>query len=224
MFSKKTCNKCGEKTSSKHDFCPYCGNNLIKENLEDYGMLGLNDEIDFEQNEFGGLLGNNLLNKMFGSAVKMLEKELQKEFKNQNISQKMPQGTNFEIIINGKRISPENIRFTQKIIEPEKQKRTRKTTPKMSLESIKKISKMPKHEPSTSIRRLANKVIYELDIPGVKSINDISITKLENSIEIKAFAGNKAYSKLIPINLPITNYELSDGKLTIELDTIGTKN
>lgn len=88
----------------------------------------------------------------------------------------------------------------------------------MSDESLKKISELPKKEPSTNIRRLANKIIYELNIPGVKSIKDISITKLENSIEIKALAGNKAYAKLIPLNLPITDYELSDGKLILELD------
>ncbi|MEK6830289.1 MAG: zinc-ribbon domain-containing protein [Nanoarchaeota archaeon] len=219
MFGRKTCSKCNEKVSDKYSFCPHCGNLFGKKNEEkDYGMLGIDDEMEMQQNPFEALLGgmgSGVFNKMFGGAIKMLEKELEKEFKNQN--QKLPQRTNFEIIINGKRINPENIKFTQRIIEPEN-KPKKKFIPKMSSESLKKISKLPKKEPSTNIRRLANKIIYELDIPGVKSMEDISITKLENSIEVKAVAGNKAYSKLIPINLPITNYELLDGKLTLELD------
>src|SRR3989344_3748821 len=49
-----------------------------------------------------------------------------------------------------------------------------------------------------SIRRFADRVVYEIALPGVKSIKDISITKLENSIEIKAVSKDKAYFKLIP--------------------------
>lgn len=214
MFNKKNCPKCREKISDKYSFCPYCGHFFGKNRAKDYGMLGTDDEIEMQQNPFEAMLGGGMFNKMFGSAMKMLEKELEKEFKNQNTRQK----TNFEIIVNGKRINPENIKFTQKVISPQESRQKKKTVPKMSDESLKKISGLPKKEPSTNIRRLANKVIYELDIPGVKSIKDISITKLENSIEIKALAGNKAYAKLIPINLPITNYELEDGKLILELD------
>jgi HSP20 family molecular chaperone IbpA len=220
MFGKKICQRCKEKVSNKYSFCPHCGNLFGKKKEDGYGMLGIDDEMELQQNPFEVLLGgmgSSVLNKMFGGAVKMLEKELEKEFKNQNQNQNMPQRTNFEIIINGKRINPENIKFTQRIIEPEN-KPKKKATPKMSTESLKKISKLPKKEPSTNIRRLANKIIYELDIPGVKSMEDISITRLENSIEVKAVAESKAYSKIIPINLPITNYELSDGKLILELD------
>ena len=183
-------------------------------------MLGVDDEIEMQENPFESIFGGGMFNKMFGGAIKMLEKELEKEFKNQNqnVNHNLPQRTNFEIIINGKRINPENIKFAQRVIQQPEEKPRKKAVPKMSDESLKKISELPKKEPSTNIRRLANKIIYELNIPGVKSIKDISITKLENSIEIKALAGNKAYAKLIPLNLPITDYELSDGKLILELD------
>ena len=85
--------------------------------------------------------------------------------------------------------------------------------------NLKKATNIAKEEPLTSIKRLSDKVIYEIEIPGVKSIEDISITKLENSIEIKALAKDRLYFKLIPINLPITNYNLSKGKLVLELAT-----
>jgi HSP20 family molecular chaperone IbpA len=80
---------------------------------------------------------------------------------------------------------------------------------------------LERKEPKTNIRRLSNRVVYELEMPGVESLEDISIIKLENSIEIKAISKNKAYVKVIPINLPITNYNLSEGKLILEL---GIKN
>lgn len=219
MFDKKMCENCREKISKKYNYCPYCGY-LFGKNNENYGMLGETDEEIEEENPFESIIGGfggNLFNKMFSSTIKMLEKELQRELKNQN--QSILPKTNFELIINGKRINPENIKFTQKIIKDNKaEKSIKKSIPKMSDESLKKISKMPKKEPVTNIRRLSNKVVYEINIPVVKSIKDISITKLENSIEIKAFAEkeNKAYAKLIPINLPITNYEFEDGKLILE--------
>ena len=220
MFGKKACPRCNEGVSKGYDFCPHCGSAFGKK-AEDYGMLGFDDEVEMQQdpfqNLFGGISGS-IFNKMFGSAIKMLEKEFKNQSQNPNQNPRIPQKSNFEIIINGKRINPENIRFAQRIVQPAEDKPRKKATPKMSSESLKKISKLPKKEPSTSIRRLANKVIYEVNIPGVKSMNDISITRLENSIEIKALAGNKAYAKLIPLNLPITNYELTDGKLILELD------
>ena len=228
MFGKKTCPECSEKVSKKYDFCPYCGTPFGKAGKQkDYGMLGTNDEME-AISPFEGMFGKmsgSMFNKIFGNAIKMLEKELEKEFRqgqSPGINPNIPQRTNFEIIINGKRINPENIRFTQKILQPAEEagKTRKKAVPKMSTENLKKISKMKKHEPLTNIRRLANKVIYEIDIPGVKSIDDDSITRHESSIEIKALAEDKkkAYAKLIPINLPITNYELSDGKLILELD------
>jgi HSP20 family molecular chaperone IbpA len=231
MFGKKTCPKCSEKVSKSYEFCPYCGSLFGKKRTNDYGMLGIDDELDEQNssNPFESLFGKisaSMLNKMFAGTMKMLEKEMQKELKNsnQNMPHNLPQKTNFEIIINGRRINPENIKFAGKIMPNEEDenegKPKKKHIPKISSESMKKISKLPKKEPSTNIRRLANKVIYELEIPGVKSIEDISIVRLENSIEIKALAEDRknAYSKLIPINLPIMSYELADGKLILELD------
>ena len=89
----------------------------------------------------------------------------------------------------------------------------------LSQEKLQKIASLPKEEPLTNIRRFSNKVIYEIDMPGVNSIKDVSVIRLENSIEIKAFSKNKVYFKRIPINLPITNYGLSKGRLVLELNT-----
>jgi len=105
-----------------------------------------------------------------------------------------------------------------KFKEQEKQIRQKTDALKLPQSNSSKFAGLPKKEPETNIRRLSNKVIYEVNLPGVKSVKDVSIAQFENSIEIKALAKDKVFSKIIPINLPIRNYNLSKGKLTLELD------
>ena len=83
MFKKKSCKYCGKKINSNHDFCSSCGNPTKgKPKQEDWGMLGKDDYVNQPQNPmdslFGGINGN-MLNKMLGSAMKMLEKEMKRE-------------------------------------------------------------------------------------------------------------------------------------------------
>jgi len=208
---RKKCKKCGERISSKHRFCPNCGIPLKKTNSENWGMLGKNDFE--EQNPFSNSLldgfTGNMFNKMLGSAMKMLEKEMKKEISRENIQPK----TNVRLMINGKEINLNDIKTSPKNIEKKE-----KLLDDFSKESLKKFSQLPKKEPKTSVKRLSNTVIYEINIPGVRSLKDLSIVKLENSIEIKAVAKDKAYFKLLPINLPIIDYELEKGKLILELE------
>lgn len=213
MFKKKICKNCNKKISDKFSFCPNCGRS-INENKENYGMLGRNDNLNdpFEElskNMFGGISGK-MFNKMLGGAMKMLEKEMQKSMKPENMK------TNFELYINGKKIPAENIKITKKPIsvKPEK-KQTHQNI--FSEENLKKFSSLPKKEPSANVRRLSDKVVYEIEVPGVKSIQDILINKLENSIEIKAIAKNTAYKKILQVDLPLKRYKLDKEKLVLEL-------
>jgi HSP20 family molecular chaperone IbpA len=215
MFDKKKCRNCGEKIKGDFVFCPFCGSPTGKEiNEEDWGLLGKNDEIQeanpFSRGLFAGM-SDKMLNKMLTSAMKMLEKEMQKTSQNTDIQ------SNIELYINGKRISPENIKVTKKV---EKQPKS-PIIQSFNQENIKKFSTLPKKEPSTNIRRLSNKVVYELNVPGVDSIKDIAVTKLENSIEIKAVAKDKAYAKVIPIDLPLRGFKLDKDKLILELGIKG---
>jgi hypothetical protein len=66
------------------------------------------------------------------------------------------------------------------------------------------------------VRRLSDRIVYEIELPGVKA-SDIIINKLQNSIEIKAFTKEKAFFKLLPVALPILNYYMKQGKLVLEL-------
>lgn len=207
---RKKCKRCGERVNSKHRFCSNCGTPLKKASQEDWGMLGRNDFE--EQNPLSNSLldgfTGNMFNKMLGSAMRMLEKEMKKEMSRENIQPK----TNVRLMINGKEIDLKNVN------QPKKIEKKEKILDEFSKKSLKRFSELPKKEPKTNVKRFSNTVIYEINIPGVKSLEDLSIVKLENSIEIKAVAKDKAYFKLIPVNLPILDYELERGKLILELE------
>ena len=211
MFKKKKCPRCNSGIKTSFDFCPSCGKSLKKK--ENWGMLGKNDFI--QEDPFSNLFGNlngGMLGKMLNGTMKMLEKEMQK-IPRENIQETTK--SSVELFINGKRINPKNIKVSHK---PQQQKIESKIAQKLfSPEKKKKFSELKKIEPETNLKRLSDKIIYEVQIPGVKSIEDISINQLENSIEIKAIAKEKAYSKIIQISLPILDYFLEKNKLILEL-------
>ena len=206
MFNKSYCKSCREKVSSKYRFCPSCGREIESYREGDWGMLGREDvmgEESFASPFFAGF-GGKMLNNMLGNALKMLEKEMK------NV-EKVPR-SNFRLMINGREIQIGQ----QK--KPLKKEAVRKI-PRIEFgkEQLKKISELPKKEPKTILKRIGDKIIYEIEMPEVKSLNDVLINNLENGIEIKAIGKSLIYSKTIPINLPITNQELSQGKLILEL-------
>lgn len=219
MFSKRKCQKCNSKISKDFEYCPYCG--APTGERENWGMLGRNDLANDMVNSmprglFAGM-NEKVLNKMLNGAMKMLENEMGKEVRETKIQQPQMK-TSFELFINGKRVSPENIKVTRR---PVAEMRREKDEEIISSDNLKRFSELPKREPLTNIRRLANKVVYEIDVPGVTSMNDISIAKLEKSIEIKAVSKEHAYKKLISIDLPLRRYKLEKEKIILEL---GVKN
>jgi hypothetical protein len=216
MFKKKNCKKCGEKTNSKYRFCPNCGVNLNNSKNEDWGMLGKNDKV--EENFMPPFLGGGMLNKMIGSAMKMLEKELQKDMKrtNQpNTNNSIKPNSNFRLMINGKEVPLNQQPQKQNKIE----KKEIKKLPMFSDEKRKQFQKLEKKEPKIKIKRLADRLVCEIEIPEIKSIEDISILKLENSIEIKAIGKNKSYFKILQINSPIISYGIEKNNLILELES-----
>lgn len=232
MF-KKRCTKCEMKFNKSFDFCPYCG--FQSNEKEDYGLLGKNDDIANLGNSFGNLgmpnkkLGNftgSFMEKMLGSAFKMLEKEmrnLEREEGNiqniPNIQDNHPMKTNFQLYINGKRVNiPE---FTQRLGRnmPQQKKEIRKEKlPEISDETLKKASKLPRKEAKTKLTRFKDKLVYELNTPGLDSVNNVLINKLESSIEIKAYTDKAVFFKNLPIKFPLMKYSINpeEGKLFLE--------
>lgn len=245
MFKRKTCSRCGKKVSDSHDFCWSCGKDLKggQSKPADWGMLGQNDFVPGE-NSFEGIrfptgfntilngLIKNLANQ-FGEMEKDMVKKIQNEHKRNPKSNKTPKqnirknGISISISTLGNKPpeikvqsfgNPKNMEISRQDnleeLENELMEAPQKT---FSEKALKKFSSLPRKEPKTDIRRLSDKVVYEIKIPGVDSLENVSIIKLEDSIEIKAVAKEKSYFKIIPINLPLIDYRISKGKLVLEL-------
>jgi len=220
MFNKKRCSKCGEKINNSYNFCPYCRSQLKDSSNflddENWGLLGKNDFMPNEEIRLP--MGFNAL---FNSLIKNLNNQF-KEIGNIKDKQKKIKmkkgGIGISIYTSGNK--PPEIKVTSFGNSPElkEQEKSRVKDLKLPESEAGKFAGLPKKEPETNIRRLSNKVVYEINMPGVKSIKDVSIIQLENSIEIKALAKNKVFYKIIPINLPIRNYNFSKQKLVLELD------
>ncbi len=219
MFRKKSCENCGEKISGKENFCPNCGKELKSNSKkDDWGMLGKEDFEEFRE-EIRLPKGMNLL---FNTLIKSLDKQFQELEKGAREKIDSPNikksGVSVNISISGN--SPPKIKIDQFGNRLGKEKTFREikgVQMKLSPEKMKKLSNLPKKEPQIKRKRISDSIIYELNIPGVKSIEDVSIVRLENSIEIKAIGNKYVYQKIIPINLPIINYDISNGKLILEL-------
>ena len=218
MFDKK-CDKCKNKIKKDFDFCPFCGN-IVSSNLEkeDYGMLGKNDFIN--ESNFPNF-NNSIIDKMFSQAMKMLDKQMKtltEEANRQPLKRiqtdSVNPNLNMQFYINGKKVFPRETEESQNNMIQETSKVNAYKMPKEKLE---KFAKLKRFEPASKVRRIGNKIIYELEVPGVKDIEDVLINKLESSIEIKALAKDKSYSKIINVNLPILRYGLDNGNLFLEM-------
>jgi hypothetical protein len=204
--NSRKCENCGTRSDEKFSFCPFCGNSFIdpmKEKL-DYGLLGKND---MEENAFP--IGNSgftdkLFNSLLSTMMKSLDKQLQNQFKDFNNSEK----TEIKTLPNGIRIKISGP-FMEK---PEKQIKALEIKP----EKLKRMSSLPREKAKTNVKRLGDKIVYELSTPGVSSREDIFISKLESGYEIKAIGDSKVYVNSIPLNLPLKKYSITDNKLSVE--------
>lgn len=218
MFRRRiTCVRCGNKLDRAFSYCPFCGAKTEKKSSS-----WLDGPLDFSE------LGTRL---PFSSLFRGIEKHLH-EFDQALLPKKTEKtegkekpfmrsgGISISISSTGGeptiRVRPfsfgkpmlKEVRAREVSIEP--------PTKRLSRLQEERLAKLPKAEPSTKVRRLTDRIIYEIDLPGVQE-KDVIISKLQNSIEIKAFTKDKAFFKLIPINLPILKHRLEKGKLILEL-------
>ena len=219
MFREK-CSRCNKKIKKGYDFCPYCGNSL-KEDGGDYGFLGKRDtEEGFDQ--FGLPFGFNMLLKPLMRELPKLMSELDKELKEdsgqERGSKTGPHTRKFTIHIGRPGQKPIKIQSGNKNLNQiNRPKKNALSLPKISTEESEDVKKLPRKEPETNVRRLSNKIIYELELPGVNSIENIGINKLETGLEVKAISEKQLFSKFLEVNLPLMNYSFRKGKLVLEL-------
>jgi len=168
-------------------------------------MLGRSDSE--EKVGFVEGVGNKIINKMISNTFKMLEKELNKT----SAGSSKIFSPEMKLMVNGREIMPIPKKTSKGLV---------KILPiEFSSENLEKWKNLKKEEPKSKLKRVANKIEYEVEVPDVNSIKDISIIKLENSLEVKAVGKKKGYLKRIPINLPLKKYSLTEGILTLEMET-----
>ncbi|MEM4318636.1 MAG: zinc ribbon domain-containing protein [Candidatus Pacearchaeota archaeon] len=207
------CIKCGKEIEKKFKYCPYCGTKQLKGNL-------LDDVEDLMNKEsFGFGFPFTSFNRMIKDLANQIEREMTKfdeEIKTKKTSPLGRKGISIKISFSngsGPGVVIENIGEERggKVDKNSKE-----------IKKIKEINKkvtafetLPREEAKTKVKRLSDRIIYEIQLNGVKSLDDVEIKQLENTTEVKAIAKDKIYFKLIPIVLPIINYELKGSKLYI---------
>jgi len=205
MFGSQICARCGKKTEKKHVFCPHCGNSLK------------NKDVFFEPSFNLGFPFNTLLKQM----SKQIEKQF-KELEKQPTFQDDDKMSSMEPLMNGISISISSadgqpvIKVNSLGNKAEKPKEAKHREQKITKAQQEQFSKLPKEEPSTTVRRLTDKIVYEINLPNVTKEN-LMINKMQNGIEIMAFTKSKIFVKLIPVSLPIMKSQLKEGKLVLEL-------
>jgi len=206
MFGKK-CTHCNSKLKKDFEFCPSCGVRS-KNSSGDYGMLGRNDSPEeiMSENIFPGFSGQ-ILNKMIKNLMGMVEKELSTPQKAQDPS------SNFQLYINGKPVGASKKTQEPKSIQIKDQPQE---LPLPSQEIISASKDLPRTEAKYTLKRMGTKIVYEVNLPGIDSMENILINKLEDSIEVRAFAKKKVLTANLQVNIPLLNYQFQNQKLVLE--------
>jgi RNA polymerase subunit RPABC4/transcription elongation factor Spt4 len=204
MFEIKKCKRCGKGLKDDWVACPYCGQEARER--RPYNIFN-NIDKEFER-----------IDKMFGPVfVKFPKTDIESPFKGGGISIVIKSCTGMKPKIDVKNFGD------YKKFEPEIKRRlgVREGVEGVKEEKIVRRVRIPKitEEPEIKIDKVGNKETISIKLPDVKNPDDIEIRKLEQSIEIKAFAGDKAYFKLIPIkpNAEIFDRNFKNGVLKIEV-------
>lgn len=188
MFNSVKCKQCQGKIKESFDFCPHCGLDLRNpgKDSKNYGLLGKNNHIE-GMPVIGGA-GLDLSDKMMDSMMKSLFKILDKQMR--------AMGGDVQVQVG----------------QPKQQVRRKSITKEQQTRMI----GLPRVPAKTNVRRLSDKVVYELDAPGIESIEDVFVSKVESGYELKAIAKKKVYVTSLPVNLPLKSYSLHDSGLTVE--------
>lgn len=207
MFEKKACPNCGEKIKEGWEFCPHCGEEIEPEKPRK-GLLPFRRIFDDIDKEF------ERIDKMFGFGSFKFPSFKMKGVKSGGISITVQTGTGMkpkvEIKTSGeyKKLEPELKRKlgVKPAIEEVEEKKVEVKSPKIT------------EEPESETQTIDNKQIVSIKLPDVKSEENIQIKRLEESIEVKAFADDKVYFKLIPISKGATiSKKFKNGVLKIEM-------
>lgn len=201
---KRKCPSCAKKIEKSFSYCPYCGDSFkVRSEKENFGFLGRDDSSEIFSNQEGIKIPFGL-HKIFDSLVKQLEKQMEDiDFEDSSGNQHK----GFKIKISTGRPGPSRVEESQEIEEP---------IGEISKREYERRINLPKVNAESRIRRLSDKIIYEILTPGVRVKKNIVLNELASGIEVKAYSKNKCYVKYIPIKVEVVNYYLEGEKLFVE--------
>ena len=208
MFKKEKCSRCKGRIKENYSFCPVCGLDLRnpKKDERDFGMLGRNN-LEGYPAVGGGSFGfsDKIIEKILNSFMKNMPdmmKGFEKQFDEMN--------PEVEQLPNGIRIQ---------FGAPSKQGKKQAKKKGITQEQLNKMAGKPRVEAKSNVRRLADRVLYELNAVGIDNVEDVFISKLEKGYEVKAIGKNKVYVNTLPVNLPLKGYRIDDKNLIVEFGT-----
>jgi len=204
---KKKCKLCSSRIKEEFSYCPYCGHHLLskEEELREFGMLGKNDSHEnLSENPFASLgITDKLINTVLSSLMKNMNKQMRGALSDENAEiTQLPNGIKIRINTNIPKAKPQ---------KPQKQ-----TARKISDEQLKKLTEFPREIAKSKVRRLSDKVVYELSASGVESPDNIFFSKLESGYEVKAIGKKKVYVNSLPIELPLRGFAIEKDKILVE--------
>ena len=216
FFGKKKsikCKNCNSEIEEKFSFCPYCSLSLInkEKEMKDFGLLGRNNSPELNEDPLADL---GFSGKMLNSLMKSMMKSLNNEFKNLPTDMENLGNAHVEQLPNGIKIKIGMPMQKPAAAKPKQQRRAGITESQME-----RMSKLPRGEAKTKLRRLSDKVIYEIAASGIESPNDVLISKLETGYEIKVIGKRKVYINTIPVSLPMRGFSFDDKTLFVEFKT-----
>lgn len=205
--------------------CPYCNSNVDK-SWE--FCPGCGSHVQVKRDVFA-----DMFSKVFDD-FKDMNKVFERDVEAMDLSPwfRKPKGSGFSIKIVTSGVNPPKVsvrtygdvdqnRIKKEVYDqlgvPEK-KQKNQDDEYLELKNQKPV-KTPKttEEPKADIRRVGEKVIVELQLPGAKK-EDIEINELESSVEVKAIVGDKAYFKILtkPKDYNLFNQNFKSGVLHLE--------
>jgi HSP20 family molecular chaperone IbpA len=210
------CPRCGSKIDARWKFCPSCGAELERRIERDF----FGDVFERMQKEMGDM--NRAFERNF--EVIDLSPFFTRPVKGSGFSVKITQGTGQKPKVSIQTFGD----VSQKEVEKEvsklgfKERISKAIRPEKAAAEAKGVClgrARTTEEPETCVRKTDGKILVEVKLPGVKDAQDIEIRSLENSIEVRAIAGEKAYFKILtkPPETSIFNRTFKNGLLTIEL-------
>lgn len=185
------CKACRADIEGEWKFCPNCGRRS-GDNVDNFSLF----EDIFTQ---------------FNKEFKGMEKLFEQDFETYDLSKGKPKSRGFSIkIVSGTGKEPKvsvqtfgddrdkvRARIASRLgIAPARPQ-------SMAAQPAKQLANKPvretesTEEPKGEAKWLGNSLTVSIKLPGVKSEHDVEINDLENSIEVRAYVGKKAYFKIL---------------------------